>query len=370
MNKRRILIVDDNPTNIAILEEILCDHFSLEKAGSGEEAITKGVEFRPELVLLDIMMPGMNGYEACRKMRATPVLRHSKIIMVSAKAMVSERLAGYEAGADDYIAKPFDEEELLAKVKVYLKLSYLEEVDKLKTAILTVLNHETRTPLNNIIPVIELMLEEGPMDPEEHNRWLTMMRKHAERLYCLLDKGIRLSAMKCGAWRFNFQRADLCAVMREVIAELSDRAATRRIKIQQKIPESANAVFDADQIRSAISALLDNALRFSPDGGQIYVSIHTTVDVVHLTITDEGPGIAPELRAGVFDEFGDADALHHTGGQRLSQALAREIVRAHEGEIALVGAEPGATTFSLALPNPGADERRAVTTDVELALQA
>ncbi|HVN89664.1 MAG TPA: response regulator [Candidatus Binataceae bacterium] len=119
MSKRRILIVDvdDNPTNVAILEEILCDHFSLETAGSGEEAISKGIEFRPELILLDIMMPGMNGYETCRKMRATPILRHSKIIMVSAKAMVSERIEGYEAGADDYITKPFEKRNCLPRSK-------------------------------------------------------------------------------------------------------------------------------------------------------------------------------------------------------------------------------------------------------------
>jgi two-component system sensor histidine kinase/response regulator len=164
MKQNRILIVGDNATNVAILEEILGDHYRLATAASGEEALRKASEFRPELILLDIMMPGTNGYEACRKIRANAALRHSKIIMVSAKAMVAERIEGYDAGADDYITKPFDEDELLAKVRIYLRLSYLEEVDKLKSEVLMLLNHETRPPLNNIIPVIEMLLDEGPME--------------------------------------------------------------------------------------------------------------------------------------------------------------------------------------------------------------
>src|SRR5438128_6009709 len=123
----KILIVDDNATNIAILEELLSDHYKLHSARSGEEALAALEEFRPDLILLDIMMPGIDGYETCRRIRANPARKNVKVIMVSAKAMVSERLKGYEAGADDYITKPFEEDELLAKVQVYLRLKSVEE---------------------------------------------------------------------------------------------------------------------------------------------------------------------------------------------------------------------------------------------------
>ncbi|MEE8113892.1 MAG: response regulator [Nitrososphaerales archaeon] len=116
----RILLVDDNPTNLAILEEMLGDEYRWEAATSGEEALEIAPDFQPDLILLDVMMPGINGYETCRRIRANPALRNVKIVMVSAKALVSERLEGYDAGADDYLTKPFDEEELLAKVRVYL----------------------------------------------------------------------------------------------------------------------------------------------------------------------------------------------------------------------------------------------------------
>lgn len=119
--KGRILIVDDNATNIAILEEVLAEHYFLRAAASGEETLEILKEFHPDIILLDIMMPGIDGYETCRRIRQNPAMNNVKVIMVSAKAMVEERLKGYEAGADDYITKPFGVGELLARVRVALR---------------------------------------------------------------------------------------------------------------------------------------------------------------------------------------------------------------------------------------------------------
>lgn len=114
--KKKILAVDDDTNNIAIMEELLGGDYDLKTATTGEQALEIAQDFRPEIILLDIMMPGMNGYEVCRRLREHCTLKHTKIIVVSAKATVSERLEGYKAGADDYITKPFDGDEFLAKV--------------------------------------------------------------------------------------------------------------------------------------------------------------------------------------------------------------------------------------------------------------
>ena len=121
--KNKILAVDDKPINLAVIAELLESQYDLRTVSAGMDALKVAREFLPDIILLDIMMPGMDGYEVCRRLRADSTLRHTKIIIVSAKAMISERLKGYQAGADDYVIKPFNEDELLAKIRVYLRLT-------------------------------------------------------------------------------------------------------------------------------------------------------------------------------------------------------------------------------------------------------
>jgi len=116
--QKKILVVDDDPNNIVIVGELLGDDYDLKTATTGEEALEIALDFLPDIILLDIMMPGIDGYDVCRRLREHSTLQYAKIIMVSAKAMVSERLKGYEVGANDYLTKPFEEDELLEKVRV------------------------------------------------------------------------------------------------------------------------------------------------------------------------------------------------------------------------------------------------------------
>ena len=127
--QEKILAVDDDPNNITILEELLDDSYDLKISSNGEQALALAREFRPDMILLDIMMPGMNGYELCRRMREHEALRDTKIIMLSARAMSSEQLEGYRAGADDYVTKPFDCDELLKKMRAHLCPKSAEQAD-------------------------------------------------------------------------------------------------------------------------------------------------------------------------------------------------------------------------------------------------
>jgi len=120
--KDRILIVDDCPINVRILHELLCDEYELESASSGEECLDKLRSFAPEMILLDIMMPGISGYDVCQRIKSGPLGNFTMVILVSGKASAAERLKGYEVGADDYVVKPFDHDELLAKVRIHFRL--------------------------------------------------------------------------------------------------------------------------------------------------------------------------------------------------------------------------------------------------------
>jgi two-component system, sensor histidine kinase and response regulator len=346
----RILIVDDHPANVTLLEDILGDDYPLATAASGEEALATAAVFRPSLVLLDIMMPGLNGYETCRRMRANPDLCHTKIIMVSAKAMVSERLQGYEAGADDYITKPFDEDELLAKVRVYLRLKSVEEVNQLKSDLLVLLSHETRTPLNGIMPPLKHLMSNEDLEAGERRMFLEMAYHSSERLQHLLERVIALSAMKSGQWQFRFASADLGEVVRDAVCTVAAQAATRQVQIEQILPEAAITMLDQEQLRRVIIAILENAIQFSPLEGRVCVRVARDADRFCTTVTDAGDGIEPDFLPRIFEEFSQPDVAHHSAGQGLSLALARQVVLAHNGTIEVTSTKGLGTTLTVWLP--------------------
>jgi len=348
-HKDKILLVDDNPTNVAILEEVLGEKYHLKTAGSGEETLALVEEFRPDLILLDIMMPGIDGYETCRRIRANPSLKYVKIIMVSAKAMVSERIEGYQSGADDYITKPFDEEELMAKVNVHLRLKSVEEVDQLKSNLLMLLSHETRTPLNGILQPLEILMSDDALDPEMRKMCLDSMSRSAERLRLLLEKVIKLCALKAGKWDFKFENVDLCDVVKKAAAEVAALASERNVKIEQELREAVTKV-DAKEMKFLVSALLDNAIRFSSPGGRVVVGVSAKNRHFNLTVNDQGDGIDPGLLGRVFEEFDDPDVKHHTDGNRLSLAIACQVALAHEGTINVESRKGSGTTFTVQLP--------------------
>jgi two-component system sensor histidine kinase/response regulator len=347
-HKNKVLLVDDHPTNIAILEELLGEKYHLKTAGSGEEVLALVEEFRPDLILLDIMMPGIDGYETCRRIRANPALKFIKIIMVSAKAMVAERLKGYESGADDYITKPFEEEELLAKVKVYLRLKSVEEVDQLKSNLLTLLNHETRTPLNGMLQALEILSDDA-VSPDIRKTCLDLLNRSTERLYLLLDKVIKLCAMKAGKWDFRFEHADLCEIINEAAGEVVRRASERNVKIDQDLREAVTKV-DANEMKFVVSALLDNAIRFSPAGGRVVIGVSAENRHFNVTVNDEGDGIDPSLLGSVFEPFNASDVMYHSDGHRLSLAIARQVALAHDGTINVESRKGLGTTVTLQLP--------------------
>ncbi len=132
--KSKILAVDDNEINLAVIEELLESQYNLMTVSTGIDALKIAHEFQPDLIILDIMLEDMNGYDVCQQIRKDPLLRHTKIIMVSAKAMKSDRLKGYQVGADGYLTKPFDGEELLAMVCAHLQQKPIKAVQKTNKA--------------------------------------------------------------------------------------------------------------------------------------------------------------------------------------------------------------------------------------------
>jgi two-component system, sensor histidine kinase and response regulator len=346
----RILIVDDQATIVANLQKILGEHYVLKTATCGEEALAIAADFSPALILLDIMMPGIDGYDTCCQLRAHPILRHAKIIMVSSAASVTERLRGYEVGADDYIIKPFDEEELLAKVGVYLRLKSVEEVDRLKSDMLALLSHEVHTPLNEILAPVDMLLAEQDMNAADQTMLLNLLQHSAQRLLRLFARISKLSQMKAGQWDYAWTTTDLCDVVRDAVSYMTSSAVQRDVHIAQALPDAALARLDRLQIGEVVAAVLENAIRFSPSPGRVALAVEHTEERICIRVTDRGPGLDPEFLPFVFEPLAQPDLRYHTEGQGLSLAIAHEIVLAHHGTIRVESTPRVGTAVTVWLP--------------------
>ncbi len=354
--RNKILAVDDDQIDITNLQRLLGQDYDLRTATTGEQALGMAADFRPDIILLDNMMPGIDGAEVCRQIRADAHLRHTKIIMVSGKSMVSERLEAYRAGADDYIIKPFDEDELLAKIRVHLRLKSVEELDQFKSDVLALLSHETRTPLNNLLGPAEMLMSEMQMDPEERKLLVEMVYAAAARLHRFFENAMLLAALKSGKWPFRLTPVNLTDVVHEAVSKVQACAAQRNVKIEKQFStESPNndgptVSLDRKEIIRVMTAILDNAIRLSPPDSTVSVSVSGDDANAHVSVSDRGEGIDPDYLPYVFDELSDPDIDHHSRGQGLSLAIARQIIQQHNGTISVESTKGTGATFTVRLP--------------------
>ena len=342
--------MDDEPIILFYLQDLLVSSgdFVVEIAESGEQAIEILPSFKPDLILLDIQLPGMDGYSVCKLIRSDDKYRFTKIIMVSGHASVSERLRGYEAGADDYIGKPFDNEELLAKVKVFTQLKNKEEVDQVKGDLLTLITHETRTPVSGIIGCAELLANDSSLS-DEGKELAQLIAKSGQQLFQFMKNAVLLCKLKAGL-ELHQNPEPVSIMLANVINNLVEEHLDDNITMSTDFDDSLILQADWPLLINVFKFVIENAYKFSPADGKITVKSWSEEGIVYVTVTDEGPGVEPHLRDQIFDEFAIKDVAHHQKGQGISLAICRYILHYHRGSIHVEG-EPGSgSTFVIKLP--------------------
>lgn len=352
--KKKILTVDDNPFNNEIVQEILNDDYNLQMATTGEQALKIATDFRPDLILLDIMMPGMNGYEVCRRLRASSNLKYTKIILISAKKMTSERLEGYEAGADDYIIKPFDSEEFRAKVNVYLRLKHIEEINQLRRDFTTTVTHEMRTPMNVVKCFISNALEEvyGKIKPELRQQ-LEIAGGNIDRLERIITNFFEISRIEAGEVELQITRFDIQDMVLEVVDGLQPKAASRQIKLEAE-PSTEKLLINADREKLAITLthLIENAIKFIHEGGSINIRVNSHNSKIGIEVEDNGPGIPHDDLDRIFDRFVQVEKQVGPGehGTGLGLAVVKGLIKLHDGRIWAQNKPKGGLVFSFEIP--------------------
>jgi signal transduction histidine kinase len=367
----RVLVVDDEPANRLLLRELLEGNgYLVLEAVNGEEGLVFATDGRPDVILLDIMMPKLDGYEVCRRLKAAPETRAVPVLMVTSLSERRERLEGIRAGANDLVTKPIDRADLLLRVRnaVVTKQLYdqmenqyvrLRELESLRDSLVHMLVHDVRTPLSSLSAYVELLgMDLTNFDAEEAARSVVELKTLVRRMSDMVDTVLDLNRMEAGKMPLDPQEIDLRALLREAVQALGPRGVER---VRLELPDKAlAAVVDQELIGRVVINLVGNALKFSRDGIPVLVSVDASDAEVEVSVRDSGPGI-PEADLGIiFEKFGQARTQQRNHGTGLGLTFCRMAVEAHGGGIGARSAVGAGSIFWFRLPR-GLGEVRAAS---------
>jgi len=349
--EQSILIVDDVPKNIQLLGSILKNEFiDIEFATSGQEALEWLKAKKFDLVLLDIMMPEMDGFEVCRRIKQNPDTEDIAVIFITAKTDIQSIIQGFEVGAVDYLTKPFNRNELIARVKTHLTLQrqkkLLEQENEFKDKVFSIIGHDLRTPVGNIKTYIEAFLLSGIEISEETRVLLNDLSALSEQAFSLLENLLFWAKNQSGKITCNPKRNDLNEIIENTILLIQHQANKKNITIVRPKVKKTEAFFDAEQIAIVLRNLLSNAVKFTQLGGEIQIILnHISEDdkeFIKIEIADNGIGIVEEDQKRLFDTKSHFTTFgtNNEKGSGLGLHLCKEFVEMNGGSIGVVS-EPG-----------------------------
>ena len=350
-----ILIVDDNELNRdLLLQRLRREGYELEVAEDGPSALKKISQRLPDLILLDIMMPGMSGYELITRLRADERTREVPVILVSARSETEDIVQGLELGANDYVTKPINLAVLRARIQTQLRLKRsLEEVrtlDRQKQELLSTVSHDLRSPLSGIAGLGRLLLtgELGPLT-EPQQEALQDITRTAERLLELVNTLLDWSRLESGHLKLARNPVELRSILIETLQALRGAASDKRIELLLEASEEVPLLGDETRLFQVFSNLIGNAIKFSSPGGKVLVRLCRDREAACVEVLDEGPGIPESERDRIFERF---YSRGHNGqkGLGLGLYICRAIVEQMGGRISVTNRPEGGACFRVCLP--------------------
>lgn len=363
-----ILVVDDEEKNQELIEGIFDPlGYTIQTASSGVEALDSLSGTRPDLILLDIMMPGMDGFEVCGIVKENPRFAEIPVIFLTARTDQESLVDAFECGAVDYIQKPFNVPELIARVRNHLSLSRARAKLKIENAtkdkFFLIISHDLKNPFNSILMNTNLLKNRfSKLDDVMKEQLIDGIHSSVEQTYSLLDNLLEWAKSRAGKLDIIRESFDIHKTASDVITLFAAQMEDKRITVKNHISFGTRAFADLHMITLVFRNLISNALKFSDEGGEVEVRCEdASDDFWRISVTDRGVGIEKEDLQCLFR----LDVHHTTYGTRkekgagLGLILCQEFISLNGGEITVRSTPGQFTEFSFTLPKEKAGDVRA-----------
>lgn len=362
----KILIVDDVMSNVLLLKVLLTNEkFAIATASNGRQALEQVEKENPDLVLLDVMMPDMSGFEVAQHLKSNPNTADIPIIFLTALNSTADIVKGFQVGANDFISKPFNKEELIIRVThqislVAAKRLILSKTEELQRTIAgrdklySVIAHDLRSPMGSIKMVLNMLILNLPSEKigAEMYELLTMANQTTEDVFSLLDNLLKWTKSQIGKLNVVYQDVDLVEVTDGVIEIFSMVASLKKIIIHEMKPEKMMVNADIDMLKTVVRNLLSNAIKFSKENSEVLVKMEEVDGMAVVSVQDYGCGISEEGQKKLlhtdthFSTFG----TNNEEGSGLGLLLCKDFVVKNGGKLWFTSKEGEGSIFSFSIP--------------------
>lgn len=362
----KILIVDDVMSNVLLLKVLLTNEkFAIATASNGRQALEQVEKENPDLVLLDVMMPDMSGFEVAQHLKSNPNTADIPIIFLTALNSTADIVKGFQVGANDFISNPFNKEELIIRVThqislVAAKRLILSKTEELQRTIAgrdklySVIAHDLRSPMGSIKMVLNMLILNLPSEKigAEMYELLTMVNQTTEDVFSLLDNLLKWTKSQIGKLNVVYQDVDLVEVTDGVIEIFSMVASLKKIRIREMKPEKMMVNADIDMLKTVVRNLLSNAIKFSKENSEVLVKMEEVDGMAVVSVQDYGCGISEEGQKKLlhtdthFSTFG----TNNEEGSGLGLLLCKDFVVKNGGKLWFTSKEGEGSIFSFSIP--------------------
>lgn len=364
-----ILVVDDTPANLQLLSGMLKERgYKVRPVPNGQLALQAAKSALPDLILLDINMPEVDGYEVCAQLKRDERTRDVPVLFISALNETIDKVLAFGVGGVDYITKPFQFEEVDARVAAHLKMRRLQldlaarnrelqqsnvelrRLQDLRDNLTQMIVHDLRSPLTGVYGSLQYIAGEADKFPTETKRMLELCQAALDQVLAMINSLLDVSKIEAGQLELHRSQCDVVAVAQDTINLLAGVRGQRQVSIDAEC-KSLPLSIDRDLIFRVLQNLLSNALKFTRSTGKVSIHLARRGDRVRVSLTDDGPGIAPENHQRIFEKFGQVDCDQPRLGTGLGLTFCRLAVEAHGGTIGVDSALGKGSTFWFELPD-------------------